>query len=309
MFYASEVLSLKNKSTLSVLYYVSTTNNRSRRISKRDIENIDIVSTITAIREPERPFALRLYSFLLRGIVRIYSIKMKNCQAELCSLLNSMVARKTAKRRTKRTKANEDILAAEHDVISNICSSDTEEFNYVNSSLPGGNEIPVDFGEEGPRIEAKRSISKVIIDDETELDRDKMYLTAVFRSNDVLLNVKSVERAFIMDRINGMYKARRRNNSPAFDCSDLPNYSSVERMRNSSLVSFRSNLEEEAENSDEWGFLGLTKVELNFDDIALGSRRSRSLAFYKVLELATAGVIRPEQQHPHGPIVLRPAMN
>jgi hypothetical protein len=307
MFYASEVLSLRNRSALAVLYYVSTTNNRGRRINKRDIEDIDIADAISSMQEPERPFALRLYSFLLKGVVRIYKIKVTSCQAELHSLLSSMLSSRRPKRGAKKARVGADVLRTEDDVISNICSHDAEEPSY--EMLCSGSEISVDFGgEEGPRVEKRCGIRKAMIDDETELDRDRIYLTETQGNRKPMLEVKPMNGTFIVDRINEICVGHQRDSSLMSGDSNAPGYSSVERVRNSSLASFRSNLGGEV-RSDEWEFLGFTSTDLNFDEVAVGGKRFKSLAFYKILELATTGVVKPQQSYPYGPIVLKPADN
>lgn len=87
MFYSTQLLSNKSKTIFSKIYFISST---KRKLSKKEMENIDLNITIQNIVEPPVPFSLRLYSLLLRGIVRIYILKVKNIESELKIFLNSL---------------------------------------------------------------------------------------------------------------------------------------------------------------------------------------------------------------------------
>lgn len=75
MFYAPEILSRKSRTSLSLVYYLSTAGSL-RRVCRKEILELDLDTVIEQIRSPERPFALRLYSYLLQGIARIWTFKM-----------------------------------------------------------------------------------------------------------------------------------------------------------------------------------------------------------------------------------------
>ncbi|EJW04865.1 hypothetical protein EDEG_00958 [Edhazardia aedis USNM 41457] len=83
MFYSTEILSIKNKTSLALIYYISTTNNRTKKITKKDILTIDLPNVINALKNPSQPFALRLYSILIKGVVRIYFLKVKYLEDEI----------------------------------------------------------------------------------------------------------------------------------------------------------------------------------------------------------------------------------
>lgn len=77
MFYVAELLSLKNKTEISILYYLATAK-KFRKLSKRHILAIDIPVTIREIEKSEVPFSLRLYGYLLRGVIRALMIKVEH---------------------------------------------------------------------------------------------------------------------------------------------------------------------------------------------------------------------------------------
>jgi len=71
MFYSAELLALKNKTQMSVLYYMATTKKAKRPIQKY-ILFVDIKIAIAEIKETKIPFSLRLYSHLMMGLARIW---------------------------------------------------------------------------------------------------------------------------------------------------------------------------------------------------------------------------------------------
>lgn len=87
MFYSAELLSLKSKTNISTIYYASSC---KKRLSKKEMEKIDLSSTIDNIKHPMVPFSLRLYSFFLRGIVRLYVLKIKYAENEFKSFLSML---------------------------------------------------------------------------------------------------------------------------------------------------------------------------------------------------------------------------
>lgn len=74
MFYAAELLSRKNKNEISIVYYLSTTGSM-KKINKHEILSLNFEKVLDNIRAPAIPFALRLYSYLIKGIVRLWNIK------------------------------------------------------------------------------------------------------------------------------------------------------------------------------------------------------------------------------------------
>lgn len=86
MFYAPEILSRKNGTELSLVYYLSTTRSL-RRVSKKEILELDFDAVLEQIRNPKTPFALRLYSYLLQGLVKIWIFKVDFCISKMKKLL------------------------------------------------------------------------------------------------------------------------------------------------------------------------------------------------------------------------------
>lgn len=78
MFYAPEILSLQSKTGLSMLYYMATARG-PRRLSRQRILRTDILAMIDEIENPAIPFSLRLYSYLLSGLARVWATKLECC--------------------------------------------------------------------------------------------------------------------------------------------------------------------------------------------------------------------------------------
>ncbi|ORD97690.1 hypothetical protein HERIO_476 [Hepatospora eriocheir] len=74
MFYKPELLSFKNKTEISLIYYCSTCKGR-KKVKQVDISNFDIVKSVNNIMNPPEVFALRLNLYLMKGIVVIWNMK------------------------------------------------------------------------------------------------------------------------------------------------------------------------------------------------------------------------------------------
>ncbi|KAI5177069.1 hypothetical protein PAEPH01_2459, partial [Pancytospora epiphaga] len=93
MFYAPEILSFKNKTELSMLYFLSTTNN-TKRVGKKGIISMNINRLIENITHPSPPFSLRLYAYLLSGLVQVWIAKINICSKEMQGAIAPRQARK-----------------------------------------------------------------------------------------------------------------------------------------------------------------------------------------------------------------------
>lgn len=74
MFYSTEVLSLKNKAGIGIVWLAGTLGPRShaRRISRKDYASVDIEDACDYLTKPPTPMSLRLQASLLVGVCRIY---------------------------------------------------------------------------------------------------------------------------------------------------------------------------------------------------------------------------------------------
>ncbi|EOB13414.1 Sister chromatid cohesion 1 protein 3 [Nosema bombycis CQ1] len=111
MFYAANLLSMKSNTELSIVYFVSTT---KKKLNKQTLNNLNIQKILKSLLNPPQPFALRLYSYLVVGVVRIYLYKLKAYENEVQNLLNLLsykrkkVNNKVGKDKKNLNKVNED---------------------------------------------------------------------------------------------------------------------------------------------------------------------------------------------------------
>ncbi|KAG0082387.1 hypothetical protein BGZ93_009644 [Podila epicladia] len=86
MFYSKEILARKD-TNLGRIWLAATIGPRSRlsKLSKKEVNGVDIVRTCRDISQPPEPLALRLSSNLLMGVVRVYSQQVNNYAADVSS--------------------------------------------------------------------------------------------------------------------------------------------------------------------------------------------------------------------------------
>ncbi|KAI9236673.1 MAG: Rec8 like protein-domain-containing protein [Podila humilis] len=86
MFYSKEILARKD-TNLGRIWLAATIGPRSglNRLSKKEVNGVDIVRTCRDISQPPEPLALRLSSNLLMGVVRVYSQQVLNYAADVNS--------------------------------------------------------------------------------------------------------------------------------------------------------------------------------------------------------------------------------
>ncbi|KAJ1043487.1 hypothetical protein NDA10_004052 [Ustilago hordei] len=74
MFYSSDILS-RRKTGLGIVWLAATLGDRSvvRRLTRKEILSVNITLTCEHLQHPSEPFALRLSSQLLFGVVKLYS--------------------------------------------------------------------------------------------------------------------------------------------------------------------------------------------------------------------------------------------
>ncbi|KAG0039887.1 hypothetical protein BGZ82_006292 [Podila clonocystis] len=86
MFYSKEILARKD-TNLGRIWLAATIGPRSTltKLSKKEVNGVDIVRTCRDISQPPEPLALRLSSNLLVGVVRVYSQQVNNYAADVNS--------------------------------------------------------------------------------------------------------------------------------------------------------------------------------------------------------------------------------
>lgn len=122
MFY-SHKFSMNSKTDVALIYYVSTIN---KRINKNLIQRLNINEALNNIIE--QPYAMRLYSYLLKGIVRIYLLKYKYYQNEVNALLNVLKFKDTLIIKNKKIEDAGYIIG-----INNL--NDNNESNQNNKKI------------------------------------------------------------------------------------------------------------------------------------------------------------------------------
>lgn len=135
MFYSTEILSHKNKTELSILYYISTTDTL-KNITRKDILNMDLQKLLNEILNTKIPFALRLYSYLLKGLVKVWMLKIKYYKIQIKNL-NLTPKQDPAKQLSKKPKLSNDHtgvnLQINEDVISDLEESCASSFRLDRS--------------------------------------------------------------------------------------------------------------------------------------------------------------------------------
>lgn len=287
-----EAVPLGTKTLLLALCRVSLVNKKSRRISKK-IQDMSIADILTSLRGSEKLHSLWLYSSILLGVANVYVIKTRSCHSEASFLLKSLDARKRCLIRTRREK---NILATETGFIDSICDSEFDNMNYTSNSMFGSGLLEV---MELPDKDTPKRRNR-IFDDVLELERDKHFIAATNpRRNVFRMQRFRGEDVFVIERIKKLVKTKK-NDIQGFDCSEMPTFGSIERMRNFSAVSMGFDVECFPEDSS-WEFL---VDNLNFNN-HMKDRRNKGLGFYKVLELSSNGMIKPIQDKPYGCITIR----
>lgn len=293
MFYAPEILSRKSRTELSLVYYLSTTGSL-KRITRREILELDFGTVLEQIRDPRPPFALRLYSHLLQGLTRVWAFKMDFYMGKAKSLLASPRPRasRTATERTTSHATNANLQICE-DWISDV------EDSRVSSNVPFErlltDDFTQDFTSRTPCMEKKMKI-----DHRTVVDRGHQTVTKGMRVRKVsipgLIECHAVEQFIASLNDTPMLDFKRAQNSEAQNAfwDDV----SVEDPRVSSSLS---------QEKDGIGPYGRVEMQEK-DGISPYGRaevQSRALWFYSILVSASKGELTVFQERPFGKLIIR----
>lgn len=341
MFYAPDLLSLKNKTEISIVYYISTTK-KYRRINKRNASKINIENIINDIMEPKIPFSLRLYAYLLNGIVKIWLMKI-----EWFSLTTKICKKNPLKKSKSEIKLNyalrnpnleiEDIYL--DDVKENLfydgnCDNLINE--YVNNTISSiemvGKQTDLMNGYVDNTISsiemARKQSSSIIMTDpkiKNKIDRiDRIDEINTLSSHDMFNKKKKISskieftnylKGRIIDLMNQSIKniqiiqnnnIENNNIEEIESCMDLNSFpNSIEewRISDSKLNEFRQS----NEYNQGWEHQGLENQGLEHQgwETEETPRSKKAQWFYNILVQASEGKITIIQDKPFGEVITR----
>lgn len=197
MFYSSELLSLKSKTEISILFYVSTTKTHNK-ISKKQILNLNISILIDEIINPSIPFSLRLYSHLLIGISKIWKIKLELYSKNITKL------ERPKRERIRKPNKNLTNLAIEEafmDHVSDMDSSISSFKNLISQDVQIDYDHIFDHNEYGmiSDLEDMRKTSDIqLIENFTGVKKSKIDCNTTLEVNK-LFSIKTGEKMMKID--------------------------------------------------------------------------------------------------------------
>lgn len=307
MFYKAELLSLQSNTEISLVYYVSTSNSR-KKIPKKDLIDFDIISATENMIFPEIPFSLRLYSYLINGLAKIWAFKFEEY---LKKLKKTGVDKKRATKRISNIrKAICPNLEIENVYFEHI--SETESHNSLNINNQINNIVennPVyDFG-----------IEEFINERSTISELEALRKSSSLLSNErVIKKSKNVKYDFeIALRMNKILSIKKANNGIKFN--DLINCTLIEEYKKLIEDEKRRSSNDEIEIIPEIEWSVQNSLEdvrnsnsslLSFNknpvfETRLDERNNEKVEwFYSILEKASRGEVIPYQNEPYGEIIL-----
>ncbi|EOB12716.1 Sister chromatid cohesion 1 protein 3 [Nosema bombycis CQ1] len=308
MFYAANLLSMKSNTELSLVYFVSTT---KKKLNKQTLNNLNIQKILKSLLNPPQPFALRLYSYLVVGVVRIYLYKLKAYENEVQNLLNLLsykrkkVGIKVGKDKKNLNKVNEDYEILLDDSSDHALDNIThQDYIHSGSILDPIHEDLIDI--EPP----KRFKKNVILDTITEFSNCSKFCSFSSLSgmtqnqNDFNFNL---QKYFLIKEIENKKERGKENKKEIEDFTIFEegfcsyDFDPIEKMRSSSLIEPKikssSLLDQTIFKEDDYQ----GKV---FNLINLGSRLTRVVNFYVLLEKCSKGEVEAYQKEAYGEILL-----
>ena len=335
MLYSSQLMCIPQKTELSILCYISRTSNFIRRISRKDVENMNISSMIEVIKSPPRPLPLRFYSFLIKGMVRVYILKLKYCEHEIQNTLNGLVQKKTKKRKETaiELKGKGDfVLRVDDDFISGY--SEPEEMHDLSTPVVKEEEYSINdasfnidenFSDHLVEVDSgigdfskKRKARKLIFDNRIEISNPKRVFESLIRNNDPNSGDKqgAVERELIFEEFDAFLNVMKNEEGNSVDAntididltcptvietqSHVPDSLAIKEMEKPGEIFDTANIEINE-------FI-LEQDTFNFNRETFNYRKvDRAAMFYKLLELGNAGRVRVAQAQPYSNIYVEKA--
>lgn len=250
---------MKSNTDISLLYYISTT----KRITKKDLKRLNIPSLLVDLTK--QPFALRLYSYLVVGIIRVYLFKLKVYESEIQTMLNTLQYKRKRESKVSRKRKIEECLLEDEVYEDGVYDEGVCEVHEHKLHDDG--------------ILVKRR-HKVIVDRVTEYSNcTKFSLSTLHPSVEV--------QDFVMPpyTVLGLIKAFDVHIPEEMDMD----YEPVEKMRGSSGLNYSTTVVEE---------------EMPLDTHRMTGRLGRAMSFYLLLERATKGEIEVYQKEPFSEILV-----
>ncbi len=320
MFYAPELLSLKNKTEISIVYYMSTSKGH-KRLGKKTVNSVDIRNVLADILHPKIPFSLRLYAYILDGIVKVWIIQIKYF---FLSSKKSVPLQSRPRNKVRKSPnlCIEDIFieSLKDSVINDAEQGNYDEFDYpindctiMENQIEGSLEFENRMGDSVSSIELgrKNSSSFVLpqhipkikikkIDEINELSNNQIILKK--RRLDVLLKFDEYISGEIVNLIKNMFKCSEKSDHPVISNSNLQD--PIEYFSNQlDYHSFPSSIEE-CRISDS----KINNSVISSNQIISESERSvkneKADWFYNLLVDASKGKIKLYQKEPYAEIMI-----
>ncbi|KAK9447431.1 Rec8 like protein-domain-containing protein [Limtongia smithiae] len=136
MFYPDDLLQ-RQRPGLATVWLVGTLGSKSslRRVHRKDILRVSITNVCEVVINPPQPLALRLSSFLLRGVTSIYEQQFQSLVSDL-SKACSRGAQFKASRANAVTATQEEVIATTGTRRRNLLLSDDPAFSIYFGLLP-----------------------------------------------------------------------------------------------------------------------------------------------------------------------------
>lgn len=306
MFYAPEILSYKNKTELSLVYYISTAKN-PKRFSRKDVVELDVESILEQMKNPKVPFALRLYSYLLKGIVKIWVMKVDFYKNKTESLL---LVKKlpNIKREVNNNNTGPINLRVIEEIISEVEDNSSltnglqeNHQNYYNNNNDYMNDYINDFNIQNPFNneidgfigESMGSYKKIVknrIDKNIEINFNEII---VKKSKTNPFEIPNLAQCYISDRFEKFFH-KNMNNQPVqeyfeIDSIEDPRISSSLSQERSLNSQFNVKLENEKNNNSQRVIL---------------KEETKAIWFYNILVSAAKGEIRVYQEKPFSELII-----
>ncbi|KAM0680436.1 hypothetical protein GINT2_001496 [Glugoides intestinalis] len=290
MFYAPEILSYKNRTEISLVYYLSTAKNP--KAVRKTIINLDFASIIDQIQNPKTPFALRLYSYLLKGLVRIWMMKIDFYKGQINTLfLKDNNSTKKRKPPTVSVNTSNNLQVLDQFIISDIYIPSVSTCEDERTCLPESHGVDFDFdctAESLPSNGNTFSLLKKKIDEKTQLTPDEIFVKRLKTDS---FEVPSLIDCFAVRVFESAFKADGQTEIP-MSGFDLDNGSIEDPRISSSSLSHERALVEK------------------FEEVAIHNENSFETAranwFYSILLSATRGEVKIIQDQPFSEIKILP---
>ena len=302
MFYAPELLKYKNKTELALLYYCSTSR---KSPSKREVMALDIAIAIRQIMNPIKPFALRLNTYLFKGLVTVWRLKMAHYRREIDLMDKTYKSSNETKYLHKNSNKPSLVMGScrnKNIAIFNKTFSHITEFNTT-EFLEELSDVSTNFMDKFPNISTNRDVGgDFLLNGENTVEflgdvskngikRSKIDKFTTLREikpysfpNRAIVDSIPIGECFILNKFIKLIEAEKRLHLKTESSSLVRNESSLIRSENSPLVRNETSLLDFEMHEER-----LSEIE----EIPTGCDW-----FYEILVQASLGRIRVFQEEP-----------